>query len=165
MSLTPSLFAFIILQRAKCSAPRISCIWKLQAVLNSADNFLGGSSCRQDIVPALCDLCWLSHKCQEQSKVPIHNYQPFSHLVLGYLRKHSTLSDKVARYSVWFSSRAVKFAFLLEGKYGLVLIVPQSIGLFTSIFDLKAGQTCHVLWAIRWGSFSGPWVKSPDTAM
>lgn len=165
MSLCPSLFAFTILQRAKCSAPWISCIWKLHSVLNSADNFLGGSSCMQDIVPLLCDPCWPPHECQEQSKVPIHNYQLFTHLVPDYLRKHSTLNDEVARCSVWFSLRAIKFAFLLEGKYGLVLIGPQSSGLFTSIFDLEACKTCHVLWAISWGSFSGPWVKSLDTAM
>lgn len=51
---------------------------------------------------------------------------------------------------------SIKFAFLVEGKYGLVLIVPQSAGLFLPVLDLKAGHTRHVLRAIGWETFTRP---------
>lgn len=111
-------------------------------------NLLGGCPCRQDTVPVLWHLCWPSPECQEQSKIPTHNCQPFGLLVSDSWRKH--LSDEGVH------SRATNFSFLLEGK---------STGLFTSIFNLQAGPTCHVLRALSWGTFSEPRVKSLDTSM
>ena len=129
------LFAFITFQRAKCSALWTSCICSPQPVLSSAQNILGGCSCRQDTGSVLWDLCWPSPECQEQSEIPTHSCQRFRHLVADSWRKHPLIKQHI-------SSRAPNFSFLLAGK-SAVCCVSLSIGLLTSLFNLQAGPTCE----------------------
>lgn len=139
MSLTTTLFSFIILQRSKCDAPWGSCTGKQQPVMTSASSLLGGSPWCKTLYRC-SDLCWPPQECQEQPNVPVHKYQTLSAWISACPRKHGTLGDKVARCSVWFSLRAVKFAFLLEEPYGPVLIAPQPTGLFSPVFGLKVAM-------------------------
>lgn len=149
--------AFIILQRAKYSAPWTICIWSLQPVLSSAEKILGDCSCRQDTGAVLWNLCWphlSARNCprSQHTTAILRAPGPCS------WRKH--LSEKGAHFT-----KGNQLFFPPRRQMWRVLSVPQSIGLLTSIFTFKVGPTCHILWGFSWGCFSEPQLKSLDTTM
>lgn len=116
-SLTFLLVAFTIFQRAKCSAPWISCIWNLQPMLSSAENIQRGCLCREDTGPVLWDLCWPSPDARNSLRS--QHTTANRHLVPDSWRKH--LTDKEAHFI-----KGNQLFFLLEGKYAVCSVFPNS---------------------------------------